>query len=84
MGCCGWESKEQKAFPNVGGPVREGGREGGRERASEHERVSYTALSCFSKRERGKEGCEEERAGQSHGARLNKGPHLSSRCGLHS
>lgn len=51
---------------------------------SEWEGGSEHALSCFPKRERGKEGCKEERAGQSYGARLNMGPHLSSRCGLHS
>lgn len=44
------ESKKQKAFPNVGGPVREGG--------GEHERVRETALSCFPKRERGMLGGE--------------------------
>lgn len=42
----GGEQKKQKAFPNVGGPVRVGGRE--------HERVRETALSCFPKRERGR------------------------------
>lgn len=39
----------------------------------EHEGVRETVLSCFPKRERGREGCSEERVGQSYGARLNAG-----------
>lgn len=63
LGCRWWESKEQKAFPNVGGLVRVGGSERARE----------TALSCFLKRERRKERCEEERAGQSYGCEAQRG-----------